>query len=51
MVAADPDNMGTSVGVKFRADVNGTITGIRYYKSATNTGTHTGHLWRTNGTG
>ena len=38
VVAADPDNIGTEVGVKFRADVSGTITGIRFYKSTTNTG-------------
>ncbi|MFI5107226.1 MAG: N,N-dimethylformamidase beta subunit family domain-containing protein [Terriglobales bacterium] len=33
------------LGVKFTADFNGTITGIRFYKSAANTGTHTGNLW------
>ncbi len=32
-------------GVRFRSDVSGYITGIRYYKSATNTGTHMGNLW------
>jgi hypothetical protein len=30
--------------------VNGTITGIRFYKGAGNTGTHTGSLWTTGGT-
>jgi hypothetical protein len=40
-------NDGTSleVGVRFRADVDGTITGIRFYKAAANTGTHIGNLW------
>ena len=33
------------VGVKFRSDVNGFITGIRFYKSSNNTGTHIGDLW------
>ncbi|MGZ3578779.1 MAG: DUF4082 domain-containing protein, partial [Syntrophales bacterium] len=33
------------VGVKFRADVAGYITGIRFYKASTNTGTHVGNLW------
>src|SRR5437868_2229738 len=40
------DNQGPAeFGVKFKTAVNGTITGIRYYKSSTNTGTHVGHLW------
>ena len=38
------------VGVKFRSDVAGTITGIRFYKCAINTGTHIGDLWSSNGT-
>ncbi|HEU5080695.1 MAG TPA: DUF4082 domain-containing protein [Opitutaceae bacterium] len=38
------------LGVKFRSDVGGTITGIRFYKSAANTGTHTGSLWSSSGT-
>ena len=38
------------LGVKFKADYNGTITGIRFYKAATNTGTHTGSLWTSTGT-
>ena len=37
-------------GVKFRADVNGTVTGIRFYKSAANTGSHVGNLWTSSGT-
>ena len=37
-------------GVKFRSDVNGQITGIRFYKAPANTGTHTGHLWASDGT-
>ena len=35
------------LGVKFRSDVAGYITGIRFYKGAGNTGTHVGHLWTT----
>ena len=38
------------LGVKFRADMNGTINGIRFYKSAANTGTHVGNLWTASGT-
>ena len=38
------------LGVKFRSDVSGTVTGIRFYKSSANTGTHVGNLWNANGT-
>jgi hypothetical protein len=38
-----------NLGVKFRSDVDGFITGVRFYKSAANTGTHIGHLWTTGG--
>jgi WD40 repeat protein len=37
------------VGVKFRSDVGGFITGIRFYKASTNTGTHVGNLWSSGG--
>src|SRR5206468_3944553 len=37
------------LGVKFTADVAGTITGIRFYKATANTGAHVGNLW--SGTG
>jgi hypothetical protein len=43
-----PDN-AVELGVKFRADSNGTITGIRFYKASTNTGTHVGNLWSSTG--
>jgi hypothetical protein len=38
------------LGVKFRSDVAGSITGIRFFKASTNTGTHVGHLWSSTGT-
>ena len=38
------------LGVKFRSDVNGTITGIRFYKATANTGAHVGNLWTSTGT-
>jgi len=41
---------GVELGVSFKADVNGYITGIRLYKSAANTGTHIGNLWSSSGT-
>jgi hypothetical protein len=37
------------LGVKFRSDVAGIITGIRFYKGAGNTGVHTGSLWSSAG--
>jgi hypothetical protein len=37
------------LGVKFQSDVAGTITGIRFYKASTNTGTHVGNLWSSTG--
>jgi len=45
--SGDPSSV--EVGVKFRADYDGYITGIRFYKSAANTGTHIGNLWTITG--
>jgi len=33
------------LGVSFKSDTNGYVTGIRFYKSPGNTGTHVGNLW------
>ena len=33
------------LGVKFTSSAYGYVTGIRFYKAATNTGTHLGSLW------
>jgi hypothetical protein len=41
---------GVELGVKFTSSSNGTITGVRFYKSAANTGTHVGNLWSSTGT-
>jgi hypothetical protein len=39
------------VGLKFRSDKDGLITGVRFYKGgAANGGTHVGHLWTSTGT-
>jgi hypothetical protein len=46
----DPDASAVELGVKFRADVTGTISGIRFYKGTNNTGTHVGSLWSNTGT-
>jgi regulation of enolase protein 1 (concanavalin A-like superfamily) len=48
-VDGGPDSP-VELGVKFRSDVAGSITGIRFYKAAANTGTHLGHLWSSTGT-
>ena len=36
--------------MKFRSDQSGLITGLRFYKASTNTGTHVGNLWTSTGT-
>ena len=46
----DGDNNAVNLGVKFKADYNGTVSGVRFYKSAANTGTHIGALWTAGGT-
>ena len=46
--SGDPKSI--TLGVSFTSEVAGTITGIRYYKGATNTGTHVGSLWSSTGT-
>jgi hypothetical protein len=38
------------LGMRFSASVNGQITGIRYWKAASETGTHTGRIWSSTGT-
>jgi WD40 repeat protein len=49
LVDGGPDS-AVELGVKFRSDTSGTITGIRFYKAGTNTGTHVGNLWTSTGT-
>jgi hypothetical protein len=46
---SDPDTSAVELGVKFRSSVNGSIIGIRFYKSSQNTGTHIGNLWSSSG--
>ncbi|HUS26104.1 MAG TPA: DUF4082 domain-containing protein [Nevskiaceae bacterium] len=48
-VVTDPDNKAVELGVKFRSDEAGTVTGIRFYKGSKNTGTHVGNLWAADG--
>lgn len=48
-VDSGPDS-AVELGVRFNSDAAGFITGIRFYKAATNVGTHLGHLWSSTGT-
>jgi hypothetical protein len=50
MVESQNDTNSVEVGVRFVVEANGFITGVRFYKGALNTGTHTGHLWSSSGT-
>ncbi|WP_235436808.1 DUF4082 domain-containing protein [Pseudarthrobacter siccitolerans] len=43
------DGNAVELGMKFRSDVAGSVTGVRFYKGPTNSGTHTGHLWSAGG--
>lgn len=48
-IASVNDTGAVELGVKFTANVNGTITGLRFYKGTGNTGTHVGNLWTAGG--
>ncbi len=48
--ASSSDPNAVELGVKFRSEIAGYITGIRFYKGALNTGTHVGNLWSGDGT-
>ncbi|GGK71216.1 DUF4082 domain-containing protein [Ornithinimicrobium pekingense] len=37
------------VGVRFRSEIDGFLTGLRFYKGPGNTGTHVGRLWTQDG--
>jgi hypothetical protein len=45
-----PNLGGVELGLKFRTDVAGTVTGLRFYKGSLDTGAHTGELWSSTGT-
>src|SRR3954447_322130 len=44
------DSNAVELGTKFYSDVDGFITGVRFYKSTSNNGTHVGNLWSLTGT-
>lgn len=43
------DNRSYELGMKFQASTSGAITAIRYYKSPSETGSHTGTIWSSTG--
>jgi hypothetical protein len=49
-IASASDTKSIELGVRFKADRSGYITGVRFYKGSANTGTHVGNLWSTTGT-
>lgn len=48
--ATETDGKAITVGVKFRPAVAGFVTGVKFYKTKGNTGTHIGQLYSNNGT-
>ena len=44
------DGSAVELGVKFQVVAAGAVEGVRFYKSAANTGAHVGRLWAANGT-
>lgn len=46
--SGDPD--AVSLGTQFTSDADGFITGLRFFRDAANTGTHTGALYSSTGT-
>ncbi|MCK1607107.1 DUF4082 domain-containing protein [Bradyrhizobium sp. 166] len=44
----DPNSV--ELGMKFQASTSGDITGLRFYKGPSNTGTHVADLWSSTGT-
>src|SRR4051794_31871754 len=49
VVASDSDSSAVELGVKFQSSQTGTITGLRFYKSLGNIGTHLGDLYTSSG--
>lgn len=49
-VTSAGDSDSVNLGLKFAPLVDGSVTGVSFYKGTGNTGTHTGSLWTTTGT-
>jgi hypothetical protein len=46
----DGDSASVELGMKFRTETSGYITGVRFYKGSANVGNHIGNLWTSSGT-
>ena len=46
---SENDTQSVEVGTRFTTQTSGWVTGVRYYKSAQNTGTKVGKLWDSSG--
>ena len=49
-VPTTADLGSVQLGLKFRTDTAGVVTGVRFYKGAWSTATHVGNLWTAGGT-
>ena len=49
VVVSENDPNAVELGLRFQANIDGLITGIRFYKGPTNTGIHVGNLWTNSG--
>jgi hypothetical protein len=49
-ITAVNDPNSVELGLKFTASSAGDVTGLRFYKGASNTGTHVANLWTSTGT-
>jgi Domain of unknown function (DUF4082) len=47
--ASESDTSAVELGVKFTSDVDGIVTGVRFYKGNASKGTHVGSLWDSSG--
>ena len=47
--SSDTDASAYELGLRFSPTTDGFVTGVRFYKGATNTGTHVGTLWSSSG--
>ena len=47
--ASEPDTPSVELGLTFSSSVAGSVSGVRFYKGPSNTGTHVGHLWSSTG--
>jgi len=48
-MAEDPDEQAVELGVRFRANTDGFVTGVRFARFPANSGAHIGRLWSADG--